>query len=715
MFASIGMNAPARVVHSWLATALLTVCLSAGCNSGGGGGGTSAVQNNNSSVHSVSVVPGVTGTRVQFVLSSPDADRMEIRLEFSENRGRTFEVATLDPDQVVTNLDSSPAGIPYEVVWDPRLDLESLAQGDLQVRLLPRNLTLGQDGTAAYSAVFGLGANTPPTIHTVTTPIGTHGGAIEIGYTVSDADGDTIGIELEYSLDAGANWISGTVAPGGDGAEAVPTTVAPAARTIFWFAQADAPNHLSGQARVRLVPVDIGSGTGSATGIFGVNLIAPAIDALTISEIPAEMNGSQSYTDVGGTVVDFHVRVPTIGAEIELRYRAGTGGGAPDPTTLEVTASRAFGSVPAGSDLGDQFDRGATSASWQVPATHTIAPGFVTLAATIRDSYGNVSNTRELEIEAVTATALERPFDVHERWWLNFGSDLFTTTFTGGATVTVTTSATPDGTSDFFQDLSILGITALDPTPECIALGSNQILEELAREQVVGRLRELYGGDFDGTLSLYSPNLSFSLVATGARSSIRVGGDDSSAGYTLGRAYFDHRNAVGNTNQSTTLGVFTTNMIQYYINTSSTFQNRFNALVPGRGTPAGQHALDAVVLAPAFERLALTNTTEENARYDQIWTAIDAFGRATATIIAHEVGHSMGLCSNGALPGGLFGGVIGPSWSGGFTNDYHFDSPGPNLMAAALSFTNSIATGVNGYRFNEVNQAYLRETILLGN
>lgn len=715
MSACTRMHAPHRAVHSWLAIPLLALCLTAGCSGGGGGSGTPAIQNNNAAVHSVSVTPAVDGTRVQFVLSSPDSDRMEVRLEFSEDRGRTFQPATLDNNQTTTDLESSPTGVTYELVWDPRLDLSSLSQGDLEVRLIPRNLSIGQDGPPAYSAVFGLGTNTPPVIHSVSTPSGTQGGFIEFQYTVSDADGDTIGLQLEYTVNGGATWSNATPGPDGDGADAVTTSVTPVTRSVTWFAQADAPNHVSGLTRVRVTPEDVDTGTLGESGTFVVNLIAPSIDRLTVSDIPTEMNGSQSYTDNNGNVVDFHLRIPTVGAELVVSYRSGTGGGPIDPTSLRVTADVALGASAAGSDLGPLFTRSATSAAWQIPASHAIASGSASVSVSIRDTYGNVSSPRELAVEAVPATALERPFDVPDIWWLNYGSDLFTTTFVGGSTVTVNTSAIPDGTSDFFQDLLVLGIASQDPTPACIALGSNAILEDLAQLQVLGRLRELYGGDFDGATPHYSANLGFSRSPGGNRSSIRVGGDDSSAGYTLGRAYFDHRNAVGNTNQSASLGVFTTNMIQYYINTSSTFQSRFNALVPGRGTPAGEHPLDAVVLDPAFERLDVTNSAEENARYDQIWLAIDSLGRATAVIIAHEVGHSMGLCSNGPPPGGLFGSVLGPSWSGGFTNDYHFDSPGPNLMAAALSFTNSISTGVNAYRFNEVNQAYLKETILLGN
>ena len=38
-----------------------------------------------------------------------------------------------------------------------------------------------------------------------------------------------------------------------------------------------------------------------------------------------------------------------------------------------------------------------------------------------------------------------------------------------------------------------------------------------------------------------------------------------------------------------------------------------------------------------------------------------------------------------------------------------------NLMAAALSFSGSLITGSSGYRFNELNRAYLSESTVLGN
>jgi hypothetical protein len=93
--------------------------------------------------------------------------------------------------------------------------------------------------------------------------------------------------------------------------------------------------------------------------------------------------------------------------------------------------------------------------------------------------------------------------------------------------------------------------------------------------------------------------------------------------------------------------------------------------------------------------------------------AVDSLARVVATILAHEIGHSIGLVANGAPSPGLFGGEYNASFAGPYTTDYHIDTPGNNIMAAAISFTSAIASGSNVPHFNEMNMAYLLERILV--
>ena len=93
-------------------------------------------------------------------------------------------------------------------------------------------------------------------------------------------------------------------------------------------------------------------------------------------------------------------------------------------------------------------------------------------------------------------------------------------------------------------------------------------------------------------------------------------------------------------------GVFSSNMVQYYWG-SGTFFSRFGALIPGYGTPVGTHPEDTVVLSQGFDRTSPSNSATANARFDDIWSAIDAWSRLISVVATHEIGHAIGLCTNG--------------------------------------------------------------------
>jgi hypothetical protein len=123
--------------------------------------------------------------------------------------------------------------------------------------------------------------------------------------------------------------------------------------------------------------------------------------------------------------------------------------------------------------------------------------------------------------------------------------------------------------------------------------------------------------------------------------------------------------------------------------------------------------MDVTILGSNFDRDDPGNTSQENDRYDDLALAIDGISRATAVILAHEIGHSVGLVANGPPPTGLFGGEYRASFAGPYTNSYHLDTNNNSIMASALSFLDAITIGINGPAFNLLNLAYLRERILL--
>ncbi|MFN0059162.1 MAG: hypothetical protein ACKVX7_11940 [Planctomycetota bacterium] len=685
----------------------------AGCGGGGGGSGGSAGSSVPVSVSALTVTPDLVSTSIRFTLVSPQNHRVTVAVSVSENRGLTYAPLTVASGST-SGLAATAAGAEFVLTWSPAADLGSTDQSDLRIRIVPQNEVTGSTGTASSSDVFSLGTNLPPVVVSVSTPGVLVGGEIDFTYDVSDAQADMVALTLEYSTDSGATWATASAGVAGDGVSNVTTSVSGVAHTVSWAAQADANGLVSASVLFRITPIDVIAGTAGQSGVFSVNLTAPNLVLLTIGDIPVEMNGSLTYSDSTGGPYNFRLSVPLTGTRLAVEYAAVGGGSALDVASLTVTGDRLLGgSVSAGSNLAPEFDPQASAGAWDIGSSHALPTGSVTFEAAIADTLGNWSSAESLPLNAVTADSASRPFDTADVWWLDFDGDRFSYSFVTGATVTITSSVGANGTVDYLEDLWILGLRTHSPTAECVTLNSNSILLNWAKAETVGRLNVLFGRDFDGTGAGFNSQLTFSLSSSGTSSSIRVGGDDQNAGYTLGRAEYDYRNAAGNSNRSTILGVFVTNLIQAHINSSVTFIVRFSPLIPGRGTPAGEGAIDHVVLDPSFDRLDPGNSIAENDRYDEIYAAIDALARSTAVILAHEIGHSVGLVANGAPPTGLFGGVTGASFSGADTTSLHLDSPGNNIMAAALGFSTSLITGSSAYHFNELNEAYLREWILL--
>jgi hypothetical protein len=188
----------------------------------------------------------------------------------------------------------------------------------------------------------------------------------------------------------------------------------------------------------------------------------------------------------------------------------------------------------------------------------------------------------------------------------------------------------------------------------------------------------------------------------------RVYGSDSTG--VLGRALYDYRNGnMGerNTGTSPGLGVFPTEMwlyqtrthIQVWPSYQTVFAQRFRPLCPDMGgTSVGANALDATVLATSFDYA--TASSNERARWLQIMQAADDWAAVIGIILAHEVGHSVGLVAPGAAPSGLFG-----------DNSLHDSYAGvTEVMAPSVGY--EAMTSLD-YSFRDIDLAYLRQRILL--
>ena len=336
-----------------------------------------------------------------------------------------------------------------------------------------------------------------------------------------------------------------------------------------------------------------------------------------------------------------------------------------------------------------------------VPVSPGLAVGAWTLRVQVADLSGNVGTAAVRSFEVATPTSAMLPFERTQLVWMRTDQD-----------------RDGNGRADFLDDLVRLGLaTHGDP------LGTNDRMADLLRDAILAQANHLYGrgprGEpidsdtvavrFTAREPLGAPHMQMTVGGydpEGDRS--RVFGDESTG--ILGRAYYDYRNGnytERNTSVSPGLGVFPGEMwlyqarvhLQVWPSFQTAFAQRFRPLCPDMGgTPAGSDPLDAIVLAPGFDEGTATNS--QVLRYRTILNAADDWATVIGIVLAHEVGHSVGLVAPGPAPRGLFG-----------DNSLHNTFAGAaEVMAASVGYE---AMTTLDYAFRDIDLAYLRHRILL--
>lgn len=649
---------------------------------------------------------------VQFDIMDPLERDWQAWIFFSDDLGSQWQPIT--PVREGENqIPLTPPFEPVHTAWSYRGDLSSLPQADvmLEVRLLD---TDGVVRAQQQSEPLSIGNPNPPVVQSITVPTGPEGGPIPISAVISDPEQDHISIQLEWSLSGVEPWYPATLASN-ESELVIPVDTEGTSVELSWLSHIDTPNVVSPFARVRISASDASGEHLLQSLPISLNTVPPQIESLTIGKIPDYLNGSESYLTDSDQEISFIISVPSRGSLISVSWASGLGGATPEPSTLFVSSDQGIAGRSAGSNLADLFTIAGDTASWKVPVQTPLPLGPMTITSTIEDSRGNPSPPSQYHFQVTPGSAPARPFDWHDRWQLDFERDNYAITLeldTSGDLYPMATLGS-DGQPDHWQDLLTVGLQSNQSLPAADAVGANSRVKLWIEDAVLQRVRDHFGEDSLPDGQNLQPLLTFQTSSVNATSFIGIGGDDAEpVSYALGRASYDHRNSSGNDERASQRGVFTSNMIQFYWN-SWTFRNRFAGVLPGLGTPVGEHYFDGTVLSASFERLDPTNSTTENQRYDEIWDAIDAWSRIVSVIASHEVGHAVGLCANNHPPTGLFGGVDSADFTGPFSSPYHVDTPGLNVMASALGLTSALVEGDSGYRFNELNRAYIAEWITL--
>lgn len=441
----------------------------------------------------------------------------------------------------------------------------------------------------------------------------------------------------------------------------------------------------------------------------------PTISRLTLNGIDTILNGSGA---AGG-----QLQVPRNGFTIDVAH---ADGGGIDTSRTVISASVDVvvngATLTAGTDLRSALvaTTSSSASSFSVPDPVVFPEGACTFTVFVFDLSGLASSPATFTCNVKATSDSLRPFESGQSWFLDLSRDIETYSVNlASLSQPVAVTAGANGRADFDDLMNIVGLYSASP----IAVGttgkdSNQYVLGLIQARMLIELGVLYSG----------ANVSFTFTAPGTFpsgqstvayasfgfSQICIAGAEDPAGNTgvLGVALFDPNNARQDNDcltdyQGQRLGVFLHTLINEGMKppSSSTFRTTFDALTPARsGTPIGGDSQDGARL---LGQLSDGRTTTIN-------NAIARIARVTAVIAAHEMGHSLGLVKDGAMPTGLFGGDstnFPASTSGHIRMPVTvFPSGSTNVMSPSLSFDSALSTST---AFNTLNLAYLRERILV--
>ena len=157
-------------------------------------------------------------------------------------------------------------------------------------------------------------------------------------------------------------------------------------------------------------------------------------------------------------------------------------------------------------------------------------------------------------------------------------------------------------------------------------------------------------------------------------------------------------------------GSFTTNLFRIIVEEPGR-RLLLRQVFPGLGTPVGEHPLDAIVLSGDFD----LDTAEpgEETRYETLEFLVETLTRGLAALIAHEIGHSVGLVSCGIPPNGLFSGTFNEEWMITDPGCGHIDTAGLNIMQPGGSLLESPGDLFGDIAFSPLNLAYLRGRVIV--
>lgn len=438
----------------------------------------------------------------------------------------------------------------------------------------------------------------------------------------------------------------------------------------------------------------------------------PAV-ALTVAQIPASMNGSRPTQTPDGPLA-YTLRVNRRGVDLDVLATHA------DWDTLSLVCVDAANTPIA---LGAPETRSPTWRQLHLGAP-ALPAGLITCSADISGPLGTASTS--YTFEAADLPAHLDPFPETDLWVVQTERDTFRMTLVelpdGTSDLRSTWTPAGDGVDDFDAPFFELGLMS-----RASPANARLVRDHLMRK-VKSHVQAIYGltstGQpgagpdrrpdiaivFEGDEGAPDPS---TFDGTFSRIALTGDGDaqDQLAG-TFGRALIDWNNQEREDDAVFGLGVWPTALARAIL------RNPLGVLLlePYRpaqgGTPFGDDPDDQQFLGrDDVDPGALTGTAPS--RYAIYELVMDLGGMALASILAHEIGHSLGLVPPGAPPTGLFAGMD-VDFVVTVTDDAHIDTEGLNVMQTGGNLNLTEAIGGERPTFEPLSWAYLTRQLVVG-
>jgi hypothetical protein len=220
---------------------------------------------------------------IECTLRDAQADLCSVEVKFSEDGGTTWRPAILvsaSQGQITGNIISgvwaSSTETDFAFVWNSLANIGTSYQTDIRIQVTPSDLP-GYIGKSVSTDDFTVNYNETPAA-AITDPTGSQSGDVTMDFTLSDTEGDTCSIDVDFSADGGVTWSPATLlsTSGGGisgnmitGLVTAPTAVS---YSFIWDSVTDAGTDYQTDICIRITPHDGRAyGDAAVTGNFTVN------------------------------------------------------------------------------------------------------------------------------------------------------------------------------------------------------------------------------------------------------------------------------------------------------------------------------------------------------------------------------------------------------------------------------------------------------------